>query len=174
MFVDSDDKLAPGAIDALHDSFTDCDYVTGSYSNMSADGRTITDIDGPRNHGAAVGRLFSREVWRRLEFPEGYWFEDTVINICISPVFKEKNLGEPVYLYWENQKGITANASRSKKGVDTLLVLECLLGWNEDLGVPFDEKMYARVVGQLGSLVWGRTAALDDCETRVFSCAPVI
>lgn len=30
MFVDSDDKLAPGAIDTLHDRFTDCDYVTGS------------------------------------------------------------------------------------------------------------------------------------------------
>lgn len=173
MLVDSDDKLAPGAIDTLHDRFTDCDYVTGSYSNMSADGRTITDIDCPRNHGGRQwGRLFSREVWRRLEFPEGHWFEDTVINICISPVFKEKNLGEPVYLYRENPKGITANAGRSKKGVDTLLVLECLLGWNEDLGVPFDEKMYARVVGQLGLLVWGRTAALDDYEMRCFfACA---
>ena len=54
--------------------------------------------------GRPWGRLFSREVWRRLEFPEGYWFEDTVINIRISPVFKEKNLGEPVYLYRENQR----------------------------------------------------------------------
>lgn len=59
MFVDSDDKLAPGAIDALHDRFTDCDYVTGSYSNMSADGRTITDIDCPRNHGGGSGGGFS-------------------------------------------------------------------------------------------------------------------
>lgn len=101
-------------------------------------------------------------------FPRGYWFEDTVINICISPVFKERRLNEPVYLYRENPKGITANAGKSKKGVDTLLVLKCLLDWNKELGVPFDEEMYTRVVGQLGSLVWGRTAALDDYEMRCF------
>lgn len=168
MFVDSDDKLVPGAIDALFDRFVDCDYVTGSYRNMSADGGVVTDIRRPRNHGAPWGRLFSREVWRQLEFPEGYWFEDTVINICISPVFKERRLSEPVYLYRENPKGITANAGKSKKGVDTLLVLECLFGWNKELGVPFDEEMYTRVVSQLGSLVWGRTAALDDYEMRCF------
>ena len=172
MFVDSDDRLAPGAIDALYGRFDDCDYVTGSYRNMRADGGTVTDVEGPRNHGALWGRLFSREVWRRLEFPEGYWLEDTVINICISPTFKERGLDEPVYLYRENPKGITANAGKSKKGVDTLLVLECLLGWNKDLGVSFDEKMYARVVGQLASLVWGRTAALDGYEMRCFfACA---
>lgn len=72
MFVNSDDKLAPGAIDGMYDHFVDCDYITGSYSSMSADGRIITDIDSPRNHGAPWGRLFSRDVWRRLEFPEGY------------------------------------------------------------------------------------------------------
>lgn len=92
MFVDSNDKLVPGAIGASYDHFIDCDYVIGSYNNTRADGRIIKDIDDPRNHGAPWGRLFSREVWRRLVFPEGYWFEDTVINICISSAFKERRL----------------------------------------------------------------------------------
>lgn len=79
-FVDSDDMLEPGALEILADAReSSCaDIVTASYSNLSEDGRTVTPLSGKRSHGAPWGRLYSREVWRGIDFPERYWFEDTV------------------------------------------------------------------------------------------------
>lgn len=166
MFVDSDDLLLPEAIDVLCSAFerSGCDYVTASYKNLSEDGRTITPLHGKRHHGAPWGRLYSREVWRHLMFPEGYWFEDTVQGFCVEPRWQECYVDVPVYLYRNNSKGITSNAKRSKKGLDTVWIVDELLSWCEQLGIPFDQRLYDTTLRQFGPIVWGRTRALDRKE----------
>lgn len=137
MFVDSDDKLAPGAIDALHDRFADCEYVTGSYSNMSADGRIIANTDGPRNHGAAVGAAFLSRGLAAVGIPRGILVRRHRHQYLHLSCLQGEEPWRACLSLPGEPKGITANAGRSKKGVDTLLGLERLLGWNEDLGMPF-------------------------------------
>lgn len=166
VFVDSDDRLLPGAIEALYDAYDEggCDFVTASYEDLSEDGLTVTPLPGKRNHGAPWGRLYSREVWRDLVFPEGYWFEDTVQGFCVAPRWRERYIDVPVYLYRRNSKGITGTCGRSKKGLDTLWIVEELLDWDKQLGIPFDQGMYNRVVWQLGIMLWGRIPALSEAE----------
>lgn len=166
MFVDSDDLMLPGAIETLCNAYTEggCDFVTASYRDLSEDGQTITPLAGERNHGAPWGRLYSREVWRDLEFPEGFWFEDTVQGFCINSRWRERYIDVPVYLYRNNSKGITSTCNSSKKGLDTLWIVDELLKWDRQLGIPFDQPMYERVVRQLGPMLWGRTMALDERE----------
>jgi hypothetical protein len=168
VFVDSDDLLMPRAIETLCDGYDEggCDFVTASYENLSEDGRTVTPIDGVRHHGAPWGRLYSREVWRDLEFPEGFWFEDTVQGFCIDPRWRQKYLDVPVYLYRNNSGGITATLGGSKKGLDTLWIVDELLDWAGRLGIPFDQNMYDRVIWQFGVMLWGRTPALAEAERR--------
>ena len=158
--------MLPGAIEALCDAYDEgeCDSVTASYEDLSEDGLTVTPLPGKRNHGAPWGRLYSREVWRDLVFPEGFWFEDTVQGFCVAPRWRERYIDVPVYLYRNNSKGITSTCGRSKKGLDTLWLVAELLEWDKQLGIPFDQGMYDRVIWQLGPMLWGRTVALSEAE----------
>lgn len=166
--MDSDDLLMPGAFEVLCDAYDEggCDYVTASYKDMSADGAIVTPLPGRRQHGAPWGRLYSREVWRDLEFPEGFWFEDTVQGFCVEPRWRERYVDVPVYLYRSNPGGITNTAGRSKKGLDTLWIVDEMLSWDKKLGIPFDQAMYDRVLWQLGPMLWVRTLALNEGERR--------
>lgn len=174
MFVDSDDLLLPDAINVLSNSFDDsrCDFVTASYKNMSEDGQSISPLYGKRTHGAPWARLYSREIWRHLEFPEHFWFEDTVQSLCIDPVWRNHYCNEPVYLYRRNSGGISKKAGASKRGLDTFWIIPELLDWNDRLGISFSQELYDRVLQQLGPLMWERTTALDRRERiALFVCA---
>lgn len=166
MFVDGDDMMLPGAIEAVCNAYDEggCDFVTASYENLSEDGKTVTPLNAPRHHGAPWGRLYSREVWRNLEFPEGFWFEDTVQGLCIEPRWHGRYIDVPVYLYRSNSKGITNTAFRSKKGLDTLWIVDELLSWNQQLGVAVDDALHEKILMQLGPTLWVRTGALSESE----------
>ncbi len=168
MFVDSDDLLKPGAIESLGTAIESAgtDIVTASYENMSEDGKRATPIEGRRTHGAPWGRIYCREVWRDVDFPEGYWFEDTVQGFLIDPRFSQAYLDESVYLYRRNGEGITARCSSSKKGLDSFWVVEALLNRADELGIPYDRQMHDRVVHQLGPILWWRCAALSPVEKK--------
>lgn len=168
VFVDSDDLLTPGALETLSSALWrgGCDYVTATYENMSGDGKVLTPLTGKRTHGAPWARLYSREVWRNLEFPEGFWFEDTVQAFCINPCWRERYIDVPVYLYRHNNKGIMAASNTSKRGLDTLWVVEEMLAWERQLGIPLDQGVYDTLIYQLGPLLWKRTSALTEVERR--------
>lgn len=174
VFVDSDDLLLPKAIDTLCDAYDEggCDFVTASFENVTEDGSSVSPIVGKRTHGAPWARAYSREVWRDIEFPEDFWFEDTVQSFCIDSRYRECYIDEPVYLYRQNSKGITSTSARSKRGLDTLWITEELLSWCRQLHIPFDQEMYERVLWQLGPMLWSRTAALTGAEHKaMFSYA---
>ena len=174
VFVDSDDLLKPGALEKLANSISSSgtDFVTASYDNMSEDGREISPIDGRRQHGAPWARIYSRDVWWDVDFPEGYWFEDTIQGFIINPRFSQDYLDDSVYLYRNNSEGITARCSLSKKGLDSFWIVKALLNRAELLGIPYDQKMHDRVVKQLGPILWWRCAALNSAEKKaLFICA---
>lgn len=166
VFVDSDDMLVPGAIDRLAKAYEQggCDYVTASFDTMDEDGTHVEHATGPRHHGGPVARLYSREIWRRLEFPEGYWFEDTVQAYCIAPKWREKYIDVPVYLRRRNRSSITFTSRRSKKALDTLWIVEEMLQWDEELGIPIGQELFEQTLLQFGPLLFGRTDALSRKE----------
>ena len=172
-FVDSDDVLLPGAIDVLASAYNEggCDFVTANYETMSQDGLRITPPEGVRCHGAPWGRLYSREIWRSLSFPEDFWFEDTVQPFCIDTVFEERYIERAVYRYRNNSAGITANCIRYKKGLDTFWIVDELLAWCRSLGVPFTSKLFEATLYQMGPLLLSRTAALNARERRALFAA---
>lgn len=119
-------------------------------------------------------RLYSKRVWRNLRFPEDYWFEDTVQMFCIDTQYTERYIDKHLYRYCVNHGGITANASSSKKGLDSYWICEEMLDWCRKLGVPFDRKLYKSTIEQLGPLTWKRCMALTRDEHCVLSnfCGP--
>lgn len=90
LFLDADDRLAPMAIEHLMENAleNDADIVEGSYFNFACNYR--------RNHihkagkmqamalwGGPCGKVIRRELFENVGFPEGYWFEDSVMHQII-------------------------------------------------------------------------------------------
>lgn len=106
MFIDSDDFLLPGAIDAMLDTAFahDCDLVEGGayyvYDNRkSVMHRYESDhkVSDPYTlHGHAWGKLYRGALFEHLCFPEGYWYEDSLLSYLIFPNAK-KRLGHRTY-----------------------------------------------------------------------------
>lgn len=174
VFVDSDDMLKPGALELLGSAHDDCgtDFVTASYDNISEDGLTVTPIVGKRNHGAPWGRIYSRDIWKKIDFPEGYWFEDTVQGFLIDPLFTHSYVNESVYLYRRNGEGITAKCSSSKRGLDSYWIIEYLIDCLSDLHISYNQAIHDKIIKQLGPILWWRCSALNNKEKKaLFVCA---
>ena len=170
MFVDSDDQLEKDAVELLAPAVISesCDFVTSNYRVMDANGRHLRALRRKRSHGAPWGRVYSREVWRNLCFPEGLWFEDTVQAYCINGSWDERYVESFAYRYRQHGESITAKCSRSKKGVDTYWVVEAMLEWCRSLGIKFDQRLFEQTLKQFGPLALSRSAALSSNELCAF------
>lgn len=170
MFVDSDDQLERDAVERLAPAVMSgsCDFVTSNYRIMNANGGHLKTLGRKRSHGAPWGRVYSREVWRNLCFPEGLWFEDTVQAYCINGLWRERYVEAFVYRHRQHGESITAKCSRSKKGADTYWVVEALLKWCRSLGVKLDQRLFEQTLKQFGPLALSRSAALSSDELRAF------
>lgn len=133
---------------------------------MNQDGIKVHPIQGRRTRGAPWSRLYSKRVWRNLRFPEDYWFEDTIQMFCIDTQYTERYIDKHLYRYRVNHGGISANASASKKGLDSYWICEEMPDWCRKLGVPFDQKLYECTIEQLGPLTWKRCMALIRDEHK--------
>lgn len=171
-FVDSDDVLAPGHLRALWNGLKEsgADYVSGTYSKLSADGRNFGQVEKTRTHGGPCSRLYRRDVWSDVRFPEGFLFEDTVIAYCIKSRFSEALVPDCGYLRRAHAASITANAGTSPKGLDSFWVVREMLQWCIELAIPIDS-VYAQTIRQFGPLLSNRTRALDEEQMKcLFVC----
>lgn len=176
VFLDSDDALAPGALQALYDKLksSGADYVTGRYTYIDERGYRLP-LAARRPAGVPWGRIYNREVWRRLEFPENVWFEDTVHAYMVRPCFSEAVVDRAVYYYRKQSGSITATSRNSKRSVDTYFVTEAMLSWRNAFGLAFDQATYDQTLYQLGPLLISRTIALDEEELACcFVCAQAL
>ena len=171
-FVDSDDMLAPGHLKALWSGLTkDFEgFVSGTYTKMNEGGDILAAVKGPRIHGAPWSRLFRREQWSDIRFPEGFWFEDTLIAYCIKSRYTERFVQDAGYLRRVRTDSITATHDSSPKSLDSFWVVEEMIDWCHRLGISL-ERVYEQTVVQFGSLLWNRTRSLGDYQKRcLFVC----
>ena len=153
-FLDSDDMLMPGSIDAMMDKAfaTDADIVEGSYVTFVRKDEEINIVRhqptvGDRWLGVLFGypwgKVYRASLFEKLRFPEGYWFEDTLCSFLVYPQCKKIiTLTNLVYRYRLNPKGITATAGGNPKCLDTLLITIQLLKEAKVLGLKADDQLY--------------------------------
>lgn len=166
-FLDSDDLLTEGAIESLYRTLSqsDADFVTGLYTLIDEKGRTLP-MGRQHPHGTVWGRMFSREVWRRLSFPERFWFEDTVFAYMIAPEYSETFCDCSVYRYRKHRDAITATSRDSKRAVDTFFVTEEMIKWRRDRQLELDSSLLIQTLKQLGPLLLARTTKLSEYERK--------
>ncbi len=159
-FVDSDDKLMPSAIEALMHTARQYNaaIVEGGFYGLYGDTlsvlykhkKAVSVTPLGRLQGFPWGKVFKSKLFENLHFPEQFWFEDSINALMIYPQIEAAQLiPDIVYVYRQNQGGISHTAPRKPKCVDTYWVTEQLLNEHEILGLPTGEDYFAEVMRQL-------------------------
>lgn len=171
-FVDSDDELQTGAIEVLLDTAysTGADIVEGGYDILYHGKRNV----GLRHEekitntwlgvlaGYPWGKVFRSTLFKNVHFPEGYWFEDTLMCFLIYPLAQIfSTIQDSVYIYRINPQGISATSKGNPKSLDSIFITIQLLEDAMELGMPIDHQRYDMFLRQ--SLVnYMRILSLHD------------
>ena len=119
MFIDSDDKLLPNAIQKLLTIAYENknDIVIGGRINIDQYGNFISHDISCLNV-FAWGKIFNSEIFRNLKFPE-YLFEDAIVSCCIYPKWKNICLiKDNIYQRRIHSESIMANYKINRKTID--------------------------------------------------------
>lgn len=100
--------------------------------------------------GFPWGKLYRAELFERVGFPEKYWYEDTLMSLVIFPMAKvTASVSDVVYEYLVNPAGITSQAHKSRRVMDSFWVTRRLLADREVLGAVITSKDYERFLLQV-------------------------
>lgn len=171
LFHDSDDTLCPGALEALMSRAEkeDADIVAGGYDCREPGKDSYPGLRLPAGRawdledipGMTCGKLFRRSLWKNLCFPEGYWYEDSVICQILLPMAKGVFcIDAPVFTYLLNPQGVSASSQGQKRAVESLYITRRLLDEKESFGLPYDEQAYRHFLHMV-LLTYHRTRLLD-------------
>lgn len=172
LFIDSDDILYPGAIDALLDTAFqyDCDIVEGGAYYLFENRREIMHryesaqkVSNPHDlHGHAWGKVYKAQIFEKLGFPEGFWYEDSLLSYLIFPAVKNAYIcPEICYGYRVNEEGIVRSSHGKPKAVDTYWITEQLLEEHVRAGLPCDAAFFEYMLLQI-RLNQHRVADLEE------------
>ena len=134
-FLDSDDYLNEKYLEKLHDQVVDgkVDIAICNYRNVYSDEpgddvrtyrvshysakKHVRDMFGPRMIGAyAWGKLFRRESFDSIRFPEGRLYEDIfTIPYVMYPCSSVSYDAEPLYYYRQREGSILSTYKESRK-----------------------------------------------------------
>ncbi|MFD1441644.1 glycosyltransferase family 2 protein [Lacticaseibacillus hegangensis] len=148
-FLDSDDYLLPGAVKAFLDyTVTEADCVQFSFQRVNSQGQVRrlvrfndfffrnADVFTEQWSGYPWGKLFRRTLLCPFGFPEGFWFEDTVIPALIWPRVNNYVLSSTcAQAYVDNPHGITRSAARSSRSIEHITILRVLFKEQDVLGI---------------------------------------
>lgn len=182
-FLDSDDVLPSGAVEALMNAAMrlDADIVEGSIITIDEAGNNIPtriinvdadDVPSSALKGLACGRVYRSNIFERISFPEKYWFEDTLGRIILYDMAGRKaTISDVVYKYRRNMSGITATSVGNPRVVDSYYVTRRLLNDRAELGLGVDRALYDAMLHQF-ALNQIRISTLRSIEVErvVFEC----
>jgi len=177
MFVDSDDVMTEGSIDKMMDAIIkeDADIVVGGYymfqdNNDNKNYQTLEErivVDNPQEatkcHGYAWGKIYKRNIFDKIRFPYGAWYEDTIVcNVIFRMVKKVIVINQTVYGYRINPSGISRSAKKSIKCIDHYWVMEDALKQAKINGLPNDKLQYELTLGHMSGLLYRRLFTFED------------
>ena len=158
MFVDSDDYLIPDSLEILMDRAYEgsFDIVQGSWIRIDNTNKQIgeyrlpNNIDDPKIIGFPWGKVYKSQLFSKICFPEGYWFEDTLISrIIFKSAKKICTISNAVYAYRKNIDSISQRASKNIKIIDTVYITKKLLEDQKKLGILFEQVDYDSFLKQI-------------------------
>lgn len=188
LFVDCDDLLLPGAVETLAAEMerTGADIVQGGWQYLYTDGsygaaqryqlhcyenetrRDMLDLPG-----MPWGKLYRRELFERVRFPEGYpCFEDAIIHFLVFPQAKRvAAVREVVYAWRKNPAGLTSTSQHSPRAVLSYWIAEEMAAQAVRLGLQEEELFPCNLILQLANYCYACISGLSQPQReQVFAC----
>lgn len=163
MFVDSDDMLVQGAIEQLlRVAYQNkAEIVQGEFYELYKDGQV--DIKQPNGEAKLVypalgnlkgfpwGKVFANNLFENIVFPDGFWFEDSVLSFLMYPrVERAFTMPQIVYIYRKtNVNSISNTAPKKPKCVDSFYITDLLMDEHSEVGLPIDQVFVEKVFRQI-------------------------
>ena len=151
-FVDADDRLPQGAIEALMQAAeqSGSDIVEGGYCRFMGNKVVYTfhhrdehTADWSVLYGYPVGKVYRASLFADVHFPEHYWFEDTICSYILYPrCAKVSTVHHVVYDYRVNERGISYTSQGDIRTLDALWVTRRILADSLECGIPCSDKLY--------------------------------
>lgn len=179
MFVDSDDLLTENALDnLLKCAFEhDADIVEGSCLIFNHKGKKAGELKHTNKNienfyelfGFAWMKVFKRDLFEKVQFPENYYFEDSLMKLIIYPIAKKiYTIDNNVYLYIKNKNSITHTSITKPKCVDALYCLLSLHYEREKYGLCCNYNYYEYML-ETAKLMYLRTMyCKEDIKIAIF------
>lgn len=114
------------------------------------------------------GGVYNRNLFDKVRFPEGYWYEDMINNFIIRPQAKTSIDLEEV-LYYKNSTKDNASKKTWKadeyKCLEHIYLIKSLAKDYATLGLTDNAYLFERIMTECSTLAVARTNKLD-LETR--------
>lgn len=135
LFVDSDDYVEGDYVENLVKTGKEKNLDIVACGHMTFRDDSIikrVDVRGGKDasllNGCFWAKAFKREIFEHIIFPEGYWYEDSILAHLIYPKINSyATVGGCAYAYRSNEKGITISSRGKKKSLDTFYVSDLMI-----------------------------------------------
>lgn len=183
MFVDCDDEVHNDMVEKLLSKALDGDYdiVMGAHNLVKeSNGKIISVLpnvypqfnlmryknnDEIMNYaGLPWCKVYKRELWNKVRFFPGYWYEDTIVQMLIFPqCHKFAYIPEVLYEYrwYENNFSHTQNNAANVKSIDRYWLLMRILDRYKNLDLKYDEMFYTLLIRHLSLYYYNSFCDLD-------------
>ena len=170
-FVDSDDMLCPGAVEAWMEKAVrlDADIVEGGFERFDSRGVISSsphiDSDDDRSlSGFAWGKVYKADLFGRVHFPEGYWFEDSVCCAILHPCADLIATVPGIQYRWRrNEQSITSLSKVSPRCIESYWVMKKMVEDRRRLGLVMTDEVAYYFLWQV-TVNYRRVARLYDVE----------
>ena len=183
-FLDADDMIPEGALQellsesvALDADVLECNFVNVPQNATAEDlppvfegeDSIVSESNWYEMSGYPCGKIIRRRLFDRICFPEGYWFEDSIIQGLILPMcpccYKTNVVG---YAYRMNPEGATAKAGGNNRAVESLYMMQMIVDAHRQLCIS-DSVFWYEYILRWTALTFVRTAELDEnIKTAIF------
>ena len=180
-FIDADDYIKENYVQVLLSEAykNNCDMVKGSYYEVNNEelreihfGNKYIDCNKNREElylvkGHPWGSVIKRELFKKVRFPIGYWYEDMIMKfLIISQCNNIQLIYECLYFYRIVNNSLSRKKTNSYKCLEQYFLLKNIIEKYEELGLKKDELYYKNILHEIGPVLWLRTRNLDKLTRK--------
>lgn len=179
-FIDNDDWVTEDYIEKLLDRAysTNADIVKCNHINYSVIDDVILGIIRHKDasivgnfglnimefKGYVWGGVIKKELFDKIRFPEGYWYEDIMMRfILMRKSQRYEHIDENLYFYAIHKNNASKNLWKksSLKSLEFYILLQELLRINDEFKLTCNSVFYNQLLYELGPNLWLRTKSLS-------------
>lgn len=182
MFVDCDDTVEDNLVETLmskacHD---DCDIVMCAHNLVKERNGQVYEVvpniypqfdmlGYPENAkilnyaGLPWCKVYKRELWDKVRYLPGYWYEDNIIHSLLFTQCKRFAYVPKVcyqYRWYEKNFSHTQGNNANPKSIDMYWMLNQILEKYEELGLPKDDRFEIMLLKHLSAYYYSKIAGL--------------